>query len=949
MSDPSPLVAGMSPMNNSLVPPEAIVGREGELAALRAVLDAPSLLPTAVVIEGEAGVGKTTVWRAGVELARERGWRVLSSRPAEAETKLSFAALGDLLEDALDEVLFELREPQRHALEVALLRTRTGGVRLDRRAVSVASLSVVRTLAASRPTLLAIDDVQWLDPPSAAVLQFALRRLESERVALLFAVRTDHRGAPHSALAQPLPDERLLRLRLRPLSLGALHHLLATRLARALPRPLLRRIYETSKGNPLFALELARALAAIDDPSDLAGPLPVPDELRTLVSARLRRLPRATREALLVAASVPEPPVSLVTRASKAGLDPAVEAQIVEVHEGRIRFVHPLFASAVYASADDEHRRRTHRRLAKLVHDPEARARHLALAATAPDEETASALETAAARARARGGADTAVELAEQAVGLTAPDRPNAIVRRRIAASGYALEAGDTSRARRLLQLALDAAPEAATRSRALVELARVRSLESDLRAAASHFREVLAMPESDVTAQVDAHKGLATTLFRLRENLTDAERHAEAATRLAETLGDEAKLADVLSVHGLVACIRGKPRARALLDRALELAPHTRDLGILSQPAFHDAVVRMWTDDLDGAATTFRRLRDRADEIGDESALPYLLAFLAFVDFLRGALAAADRYVDEGRDAAAQASQEAQGAFLLSTRALVEAYRGNRDAAREASERAKETAARTGAAIAEIQTAWALGSLALLGGEANEACAILTPLADRLESAGVREPGTMRFLPDLIEALMVLGRLEEAERRIASLTERAAELDRTSARAAAARCSGLLHAARGDLDAAFAAFEGALEAHEAVDVPLERARTLLALGAAQRRAKRKRAARQSLEEAHGVFAEASATAWAERAQAELAQVGGRAPSRGELTPTERRVAALVAEGRTNREVASVLFLSDRTVEFHLTRIYAKLGVRSRSELARSFADRRVATTLSRP
>ena len=235
----------------------AIVGRDEELSLVAAFLEAPAQLPAALLLEGEAGIGKSTVWRHGVELARANGFRVLETRPSESETALSFAGLGDLLGEAAYEVLPELPPPQARALEIALLLRDPGGAPPDQRGISTAFLGALRVLARRRSLLVAVDDVQWLDAPSLAVLEYAARRLRDEPVALLLTRRLVGDDAPLT-LERAL-GERLSRVAIGPLSLGSLHRLLRERLEVPLPRPLLRRIHELSGGNPFFALELARA------------------------------------------------------------------------------------------------------------------------------------------------------------------------------------------------------------------------------------------------------------------------------------------------------------------------------------------------------------------------------------------------------------------------------------------------------------------------------------------------------------------------------------------------------------------------------------------------------------------------------------------------------------------------------------------------------------------
>jgi hypothetical protein len=353
-------------------PALAIVGRNEELSLVAAFLEAPAQLPAALLLEGEAGIGKSTVWRHGVELARANGFRVVETRPSESETALSFAGLGDLLGDAAAEVLPELPPPQKGALEVALLLRDPGGAPPDPRGISTAFLSALRTLARHRPLLVAVDDLQWLDAPSLAVLEYAGRRLRDEPVALLLTRRLVGDDAPLT-LERAL-GERLRRVALGPLSLGSLHRLLHERLEVALPRPLLRRIHELSGGNPFFALELARAQAGERENQ-------LPETLGTLVRDRLAALPAATQRVLAVAAALARPTVELVDRVAEGGVDAlgaAEQAHVIELRAGGIQFAHPLLASGAYLGMEAPERRAIHARLAELVQDPEEGARHLA-------------------------------------------------------------------------------------------------------------------------------------------------------------------------------------------------------------------------------------------------------------------------------------------------------------------------------------------------------------------------------------------------------------------------------------------------------------------------------------------------------------------------------------------------------------------------------------------
>ncbi|MDP9343951.1 MAG: LuxR family transcriptional regulator [Actinomycetota bacterium] len=349
-----------------------VVGREAELAEIEAFLESVPRGPVSLVVEGEAGIGKTTLWREAIRRAAARGFAVLTSRPAEAEARLSFAALADLLEPVSAAALNSLPSPQRHALDVALLRAEDEGSPAEPRAVAAGLRGVLVAMAASSPVLVAIDDTQWLDAPSASTLAFALRRLEDERVGVLAARRPTTRDA---RVRLELPAAR--HIDVVRLSLAAIHEVLKRRLGRPLPRQLLVRLYQASGGNPFYAIEIAReALHSGIGPGD---PLPVPRDLRRLVRRRLARLSRPTQEALFMAALLGEPTLALLGTALEsdpfAALEEAEDAEVIEVQGELIRFTHTLYAAAISAAAPRERRRRLHRRLAEVVADVEERAR----------------------------------------------------------------------------------------------------------------------------------------------------------------------------------------------------------------------------------------------------------------------------------------------------------------------------------------------------------------------------------------------------------------------------------------------------------------------------------------------------------------------------------------------------------------------------------------------
>ena len=907
----------------------AIVGREDELAALARFLSGDDW-PRTLLLEGQPGAGKTTLWEHAVDTARD-GFQVLTARPLEAEAKLAHSGVGDLL-DGVYAAFDELPAPQAHALRAALLLEAPDPGGVDQRGVALGFLGVLRTLAAERPVLVAVDDLQWLDAASSRVLLSAARRLSEEHVALLFALRTSERSKLGFAPERDLPA--FGRLAVEGLSLEQLHHLLQDRLGVVLPRPMLRTVHRTAAGNPLFALELARAL----DEGHAAG---VPDSLHELVVARVAAVPAETRAALLAAAALADPTPALVGAViggdGSAALGPAADADLVTVGSGRVRFTHPLLAAAAYADADPAARRDVHAALATHVR-PEERARHLALAAEGPDAEVASALDEAARLASARGAPDEAAELLEEAKRLTPADSTADALRRAVDAAGYHFEAGDAHRARALLDEAIGQLPAGVERARALIELARVRSYDDDIRAAVELLEAAVAESADEPHVRGRAHEILSGIFFRLRERLVDSVAHATAALELAEQHDDAGVASAALGSLVLAQAALGSEDAPATLAAAEAVGSLGRGTRAMGGAEFQVAVVRMWWEQLDGAKTSFERMLAVAEEIGDESSVPYVRVLLAQTECLRGGFGEAGAHADEGAVRAEQVGQRTVVAYALALRALADAHRGDEAGARSAAARALVLAGSTSGRPAEHFATAALGLLELSLGRYAEAVDALTPLVAFARRENLREPGVTRFVPDLVEALIAAERLDDAEEELAWFEANAARLERPSGQAASARCRGLLAAGRGDLAGALAELELALELHAGSPIPFDRARTLLALGVARRRLKERREARTTLEEARTVFGSLGATLWERRATEELARIGGRAPASGELTPVERRVVELVAAGSTNREVAAALFLSTRTVEGHLSRVYGKLGVHSRVELARKLA-----------
>jgi DNA-binding CsgD family transcriptional regulator len=921
-----------------------VIGREAELVAIDAFLDGVPEGPAGLVLAGEAGIGKTTVLDAALQMASARGHRVLSVRAAQSETMLSFAAFTDLLAPVADEVLPALPGPQRRAVEAALLLAEPGGSTPDHRAVSAGFVSAIAALAARAPLLVAVDDIQWLDRPSARVMEFAARRLGQHRVGILASVRIPDAAPIPLGLDRALSEDRLTHLRLGPVTVAVLHHIIRDRLGVTFPRAQLLRVGRASGGNPFFALEIARVLKEEGSGGMLEDALLLPESLRAMVAARISSLPATTRRGLAAAAALADPTVEAVRRAtgnrgSLAGLTAALRAGVIEVEGDFVRFTHPLLASAAYPSEPPERRRRLHHRLAGVVGDPEERAHHLALSAAGPGEAVAAALEEAAGRAERRGAPDRAAELWEEAARLT-PVRDGEDAWRRITRAGAChFESGDGASAKRLLEHVIAAAPPGPLRSEALRVLAMVHYRDDSVLDAIELLQRARGEAEDRPRVLAEVEFCLAWAVL-WSGNVPGSLEHAETALRLLRASQDEDLLGSAKALVVGIEWQLGRPLRREELNRAEALEASAGHLPMEWSPSFLGAFIRMYTDDLEGARGKLDRLRRDAEARGEDAALPFILYQCGQIDVWTGDFDEAVRTAQLGCEIAARSGQRAVEAANVSCLAMIHALRGAVDLARAGGERVVEVGIATGIAPVIQFGASALGFLELSLGNAEAADRHLAPVADLLAAAGMGEPGIHRFLPDEVEALVSLGQLDRAAVLLDRFENTAWRVGRRWALATGARCRALIASARGDQDEALAAADRAIEHHGGLPYRFDHARTLLVKGAVHRRRKEKAAARSALEAARRIFEGLGTPLWEDRARAELRRLGLRPPTRLELTPTEERVARLAASGFTNRQVAQALFVSPKTVETNLGRVYRKLGIHSRAELGATMGAR---------
>jgi DNA-binding CsgD family transcriptional regulator len=916
----------------------AVLGREHELALADTFLRSEPARSRCLLFEGAAGIGKTTLWLAGVQRARELAFRVLEARPAASERELSFAGLCDLFEGTHD-AIGALPGPQRRALRIALLLDEADGEAPEPRAVGAAVLGLLRGLASEEKLLIAVDDAHWLDPPSTAAVQFALRRLEEEPVLVLASTRPDATG---------LAVEPTMNVEVGALDHDQLDRLIRMRLGVRFLRPTLLQLEEASGGNPFYALEIAANLARSGGHPEIGEPLPIPAALLEVVRERLATLTPAALEAALAAAAVAQPTLSLVRRASRngeAGVSDAVTAGVLDRNGEALRFTHPLLASTLYEELSQDARRELHTRLAGVVEEPEERARQLAEAATGPDEQVASALEAAAAGVARRGAPEAATRLARQAVDLTPTELPRALHRRRLVWARSCLAAGDPARAELLLDEQLGRAEPGRQRAEVELELGRARLATHGVRSARTCFERALCELEGTEELELRTIAMLELADAHLEERITASDA-SEKALALAEQLDDPELLARALGIHGWKLTAGEAPSAD-YWERALRIEKAAGELRWRG-PTHAYAWETFLRGDSEAGVSHLRRVTDAMRRRGDPK-LPMLLLDMSDVARAAGAWEAAAGYADEAYEIVVQTGRDALEPRCVAYRARFALLHGDLDLARELTDEALALVSRLASSdtplppfdgrVVENLANSLFGRIAALSEDHEEAHRWFAADIENTRQLGLRD-GLAEALANDIASLVAVGAFEEAAAELRELDE-LAEMLGPPIDALAARAHGLV-AAREDLAAALAHLKHAQELFEALPAPwpFEVGKTLLALGPVLRRLKRRREARQTLEEARTLFERLGAVPWVERADAELRRISGRSAVPGSLTPAEERVAALVSEGKTNREVASALFLSDRTVEGHLSRVYRKLDVRSRAELTAKLASR---------
>ncbi len=900
-----------------------LVGRDAERQAVDALVAGARLGRSGVlVLTGEAGIGKTSLLEYAASVAS--GARLLRATGSEAEREVPFGGLAQLFRPTAAD-LDRLPPPQAQALGVALA-LRSGPV-ADRLAVGAAVLSLLVRESEDAPIGLLVDDAHLLDRPSAEALAFACRRLLADPVFVLAAARP---GEPGALVEAELPTRTLAGLDLAGTG----------RLARArgaeVPAASLALVHRATGGNPLAVIALA------DEPERLrevtpGAPVPVPARIAAWFARRAAGLDPDTHRVLVLAAAGDGDLAALTRACAALGLDAAAlaaaeRAGLIAIRSGRAEFAHPLARASVYAAADPADRRMLHRALAAAVPaaDADRRAWHLGQAALGPDGAAAAALSAAGDRAAGRGAHAVAATAYERAAQLTVD--PGDRAGRLLAAGSSAWRGGEAAWARALLAGVLELDPPARVRGETL-------GLRGEIEASCGS-------PERAYRLQVEAAALLADDPSRAMVLLTeavwasvlscDAGAVLDAAGRaerlLDRPLSDTARAVGTLAA-GMARVFAGRPGAELIRSGVEQLAATDDPAGAPMRPEW----LMLGPLFLRESGTGRTLVRAALDEGRARSALATLPG-LMFTIARDGATtehwtsAAAD--YGEAIGLARELGQTTMLALLLAGLSWLEARQGHADACRAHAEEALALCARNPISIAQVWAEYAQGELALVSGDVPVAVERLTGVLDLMAELDIGDPDVSPA-PELVEAYLRSGRTDEAAELAGRYGADAAAKALPWAQARAARLRGLL-CGPDDIDDRFAE---ALALHERTPDVFESARTRLLYGTRLRRARRRSDARQPLRAALDCFDRLGARPWADLAAAELEATGETVARRGgderdALTPRELQIALLLAEGRTTRETAAALFLSPKTVEYHLRHVYTKLGIASRAELA---------------
>jgi DNA-binding CsgD family transcriptional regulator len=914
-----------------------LYGREAEAQRLNSLLDSARAGKSGVLmLRGEPGIGKTALLQYAI--GQWQGM-VLSARGLEAEAQLAFSGLADLCRPILGQ-LNAIPEPQAAGIAGAL--GLAPPIPIDRFVVCVATLSLLAAAAEQGPVLAVVDDSHWLDDASSEAIFFAARRLEAERIALVVTSREGEAGA-----SPPTGVEELLLSGLDPTSASAL---LDERSHSPIAAHVMERLFRETGGNPLALCEVAASLseAQLAGAEILDDPLPAAASVETALLRRVERLPPKTRQGLLVvAASYGD--TSSITVASRllglpsAALGPAEELGLVRRDDGRMSFSHPLLRSAVYHHANESERTRVHAALAEafrlqladgtagvpaIASTLEQRAWQLAAAASYPDESAASVVEEAARTAQNRGAHGAAASAYERAARLTADHEQRA--QWLLEAARNAQLSGRPAPARELLTSALASTADGIQRGaiqhlRAHIEMAHGEFIfasklledEAVRTTAVDNVQAALMLADAAVAASTAGEIELAVRLAR-------------KAQAVGKRAGGTAELAGDMILGGLLVASGEAKQGKLLVLRHARL-PEGQD-----PPPFVLQImptVLAVLEEYDKARAFLDWLTGSARALSAPSLLVPALSLRSDLAYRTGDWYTAYADATEGLRLARDTNGNVTHGLVYLVQ--IEAARGLAQECREHAAELLGLASRFNIGAARTYAHAFIGRLALGLGQIDEAIAELEAATRLIERHQMREPNWVQEAPDLIEAYVRAGKIAQAAEVLSDLQAKAERTERLWTLAAAARCRGLL----ADTGSFEREFEEALRYHDRTPTPFEHARTELCFGERLRRARRPTEARLHLRSALEIFDRLDAAPWTARARAELRASGeklrmSREATMRSLTPQELQLALTVGRGATNKEASATLFISPKTVEAHLRRIYVKLGIRSRTELA---------------
>jgi DNA-binding CsgD family transcriptional regulator len=851
------------------------------------------------------------------------GWDVVRSRAAASESDLPYVGLYDLIGSALPEVAATLPGPLRRALDVVLRRADPPAGGVDALAVNVAVMEVLATMAGRKKVLLVLDDLQWLDLPTRHVLEFAMGRLPPAAVGVLAASRESD---PETLALLPQPVEPI---EVVALTAHEIADLVALRAGRVPSPRSAAQLHRLSGGNPFLALELAR------DRRDRlwdAEEFSVPERYRRLLADRLSVLSPAGRRTALAAALLSRPTASSLVRAGgRSGLEEAESTGVLHISTHRlagdaVEFDHPLLAAACRDAAGPVAVREMHLALASLADDPVERAHHVALGTVEANPALADEVEAAAHLAAQRVALAPAAELAGDALRMTPGPALADRARRAVLSARWFVQCGEQARAQAVIRPLLEELPPGPLRARSL--LAYADALGQEIAGMLPLVREAIEQPGLEPEVALEARMALASALM-VHGDLAGARMEAIGAGDAAAKAGLTEAVAAAQRLEAETGLFLGVP-----LDEtpAWITAQHTSGGALVYEhPDRVQAFAASWRDDQAEAQRLLQHLirvaRERG-ELSSEAALSMHRAEFALRD---GHIDAAAVWAEHSYRLSADGVRDQLPLYI---RAHVAAWRGDLDEARRLATTGLAMADQAADSIFGAQCLLVLGFTEVSAGRFEDAARHESRLRDLMARMGWGHPGALRWQGDAVEAFLATGRVEEASEVTARLWGEADRLDLRGCRSLAARCDGLIHARAGDVKLAEDSLVESLALMTGLDMPLERARTLFALGVSRRRNRQKATATAALREARDLFSRSGAQAWVGKVDAELQRAaGGRAGE--ELTVGERSVAELAAAGETNREIGARLYLSPKTVETVLTRVYRKLGVRSRTQLAR--------------